>query len=73
MVGFVEIWMRDCAIGIGADGGFDVVFGRSQRARESESGGDVLWSDQEGVVVRIRVLVNGVEGDMKTCLVAHGW
>ena len=32
MVGFVDIWVRDCAIGIGADGGFDVVFGCCERA-----------------------------------------
>ena len=32
MVGFVEIRVRDCAVGIGADGGFDVVLGRRERA-----------------------------------------
>ena len=46
MVGFVEIRVRDCAVGVGADSGLDVVFGRCERARESQGGGDVFWPDQ---------------------------
>ena len=46
MIGFVEIRMRNCAVGIGANGGFDVVFGCRERTGESEGGGDVFWSDE---------------------------
>ena len=73
MVGFVEIRVRDCAVGIGADGGFDVVFGRCEGARESEGGGDVFGSDEQCVVVCIWVFGEGVEGEVETGLVAHGW
>lgn len=72
MVGLVEIRVGDSAVSICADGGFNVVLGRCQRAGESEGGGDVFGSNEECVVVCIWLFGDGVEGEVETCLVAHG-
>ena len=71
MVGFVDVRVGDEAVGVGADGGFDVVFGGAEDAGEGEGGGDVLWSGEEGVVVGVGVFGDGVEGEVETGLVAH--
>ena len=53
MVGFVDVGAGDCAVGVCAYGGFDMVFGGGEDAGECECGCNVFWSDEEGVVVCI--------------------
>lgn len=73
VVGFVDAGVGDDAVGVGADGGLDVVFGGGEDAGEGEGSGDVLWAEEEGVVVGVRVFGEGVEGEVQTGFVPHGW
>ncbi len=72
VVGFVDVGVGDEAVGVCADGGFDVVFRGGEGAGEGEGGGDVLGADEEGVVVGFWGVGEGVEGEVEAGLVAHG-
>ena len=72
VVGLVDPGVGDEAVGVGADGGLDVVLCRGEDAREGQGGGDVLGAEEEGVVVGVRVLGEGVEGEVQAGFVPHG-
>ena len=71
VVGFVDPGVGDDAVGVGADGGLDVVFVGGQDAGQGLGGGDVLGTGEEGVVVGIRVSGESVEGEMQAGFVPH--
>lgn len=73
IVGLVDPRIGHQTVCVGSNGGLDVVFGSIKNSGESEGGGDVLWADEEGVVVCIRVFGDGVEGEVQTGFVPHGW
>lgn len=72
VVGFVDPGVGDETVGVGADGGFDVVFGGDKEAGQGEGRGDVLGPDEQGVVVCVGIFGYGVEGEVEAGFVAHG-
>ena len=73
VVGLVDERVGDHAVCVGADGGLDVVLVCCEDPREGEGGGYVFRAHEEGIVIRIGVFGEGVEGKMQAGFVPHGW
>ena len=73
MRGLVDPGLRHDPVRVCADGGLDVVLACVEDSREGEGGGDIFWADEEGVVVRVGVFGDGVQGKVQAGFVPHGW